>query len=147
TSPKLAGRIASFTSISGPCLDHVGHRLRDQFGGRRGGALNTATLNAMGNQAIRSWYVGFFHLLVLAPLMWQLGLDTSWVRVLAQMDGIEHAGGDRKQRKEGENGISLYRDNSLPRLLGRQQRYAHARVQIILPSRDPYVTGELYRDV
>lgn len=147
TSPKLAGRIASFTSISGPCLDHVGHRLRDQFGGRRGGALNTATLNAMGNQAIRSWYVGFFHLPVLAPLMWQLGLDKYWPRLLEQMEGIEHAGSDPNQRKEGKNGINLYRANILPRLLAPQKRYAHAPVQIILPSRDPYVTEELYRDV
>ncbi len=31
TDPRAAGRIASFTSISGPCLDHTGYWLRERI--------------------------------------------------------------------------------------------------------------------
>ncbi len=142
TSPRLAERIASFTSISGPCLDHVGYRTREQLSFRDPNALKD-----FGNQALRSWYIGFFHLPVLAPLLWQLGLDKYWPQLLERLEGVAHAGVDPNQRKEGKNGINLYRANILPRLCAPRERYAHAPVQIILPTGDPYVTEELYRGV
>lgn len=39
TDPALRQRIASYTSISGPCLDHVGHWMRDRLRRRRPAAL------------------------------------------------------------------------------------------------------------
>lgn len=140
TSPKLAGRIASFTSISGPCLDHVAYHMREQFG-----RPDLKALKAMGKQSIRSWYIGFFHIPLLAPLMWQLGLDKYWPQLLARLEGVEHSGFDPNQRKEGKNGINLYRANVLPRLLAPRERHAHAPVQVILPTRDHFVTEALYR--
>src|SRR5699024_2829618 len=53
TDPAMGNRIASFTSISGPCLDHMGHLLRAQLRGARG---------ALWNQLRKSWYIGAMHL-------------------------------------------------------------------------------------
>src|SRR5690606_4429735 len=142
TSPKLAGRIASFTSISGPCLDHVAYRLREEFS-----HPDPEAWKAMGKQSIRSWYIGFFHIPVVAPLLWRLGLDKYWPQLLERLEGVAHSGVDPNQRKEGKNGINLYRANILPRLLAPRERHAHAPVQVILPSRDNYVTEALYRGV
>jgi pimeloyl-ACP methyl ester carboxylesterase len=49
TGTRLAGRIASFTSISGPCLDHVGHLIRARLRPRH------PDLPKMLRQAARSW--------------------------------------------------------------------------------------------
>jgi len=54
-SGALGDRLASFTSMSGPALDHVGRWLRD----RREGAGGRADLIRQG---LKSWYVGFFNL-------------------------------------------------------------------------------------
>src|SRR6476469_10816384 len=59
TDPGFAARVASFTSISGPCLDH----LADWF--RR--APRAATLR----QAAKSWYTLVFRMPVLPELGWR----------------------------------------------------------------------------
>src|SRR5919112_6762897 len=59
TDPGFAERVASFTSISGPCLDH----LADWF--RR--APRAATLR----QAAKSWYTLLFRMPVLPELGWR----------------------------------------------------------------------------
>jgi len=57
TSPRLDGRFAGFTSISGPCLDHVRPWLRRELlAGRPGPVLR---------QLVHSGYIPFFLLPVL----------------------------------------------------------------------------------
>ena len=65
TGPGFAGRVASFTSISGPCLDHIGLFLRDRSP-RPAGARPAAGGN--------SWYTLLFRLPVLPELVWRSGL-------------------------------------------------------------------------
>jgi hypothetical protein len=55
TDPANAARLASYTSISGPCLDHV-FRAPTNF-----------------RQTLKSWYIAFFHLPLVPQLVWRLG--------------------------------------------------------------------------
>ncbi len=130
TEPALAGRISGFTSISGPCLDHIGHLLRAQ--GLRA---------ARPSQLLASWYVGAFHLPLLAPAVWTLGLSQQWSRVLGRMEGLRALPRHHSQRRDGINGIGLYRANVLPRLLRPRARHAIAPVQLIVASEDAFVRG------
>ncbi len=71
----LKARIKSYTTISGPCLDHMGHWMR-----RRTLNLSPSAKAKVFKQALSSWYIGFFHLPVLAPSAWQGGLDKRQTR-------------------------------------------------------------------
>jgi NAD(P)-dependent dehydrogenase (short-subunit alcohol dehydrogenase family) len=55
TTPRAAEQLRSFTSISGPSLDHVGHWWRARLETPGG-------LARLARQTLRSWYVGAFHL-------------------------------------------------------------------------------------
>jgi pimeloyl-ACP methyl ester carboxylesterase len=131
TSPLLAGRIASFTSISGPSLDQVQPWLRRE--------LRAGRLGPVLRQAAHSAYIPFFLLPLLPELAWRSGLLD---RLLDRRPG--QAGWRLPSDKL--NGLQLYRANLLR---GRRRGpSAHHReidvpVQVLAPSRDPYVTPEL----
>ncbi len=137
TEPGIERYIASFTTISGPCLDHVGMGLRDAFKDSLGDSLN---------QAIHSWYIGFFHLPLLPTGLWKLGLDRLWPQVVARTEGLK-ATASPSQQKDGVNGINLYRANMLPCLLRPRKRFAQVPVQVIIAEQDRYVTAPLLRDL
>lgn len=128
TDLALADRIASFTSISGPCLDHVTHIARNR---------------RLGPQVLRdlaaSWPIFAFHLPALGPLTWKLGLARHWHRVLARIERLPTLAAQGSQQRDGVNGINLYRANVAPRLLRPRQRHATAPVLLIAALRDPFV--------
>src|SRR5689334_475660 len=82
----LRGRIASFTSISGPCLDHAGHWLRRSLGQR-----DRRALAPVWRQLKRSWYMGALQLPWLAPAAWKLGLARAWPGLLERLEGARPA--------------------------------------------------------
>jgi pimeloyl-ACP methyl ester carboxylesterase len=129
TEPALAGRIASFTSISGPCLDHIAHAAR-----RRG--FSAATLR----QFTASWYIGLMHLPLLGASAWRFGLDRQWPRVLARLERLRAVPQHATQQRDGRNGIGLYRANMLPRFLKPRARHAHCPVQLVVLKRDPFIS-------
>jgi pimeloyl-ACP methyl ester carboxylesterase len=134
TDHRLRARIASFTSISGPCLDHVGMWLR------HGLSTNTASaLKSVLGQALSSWYVYAFQLPFLAPMAWKMGLDKAWPKMLAKMEGAHHVQ-NPTQLKDGVNGINLYRANVLPRMGNPRIRQTDLPVQFLVPLRDKFVT-------
>lgn len=133
TEPTLAGRISGFTSISGPCFDHVGHQFHQR-------GLSRATLR----QLAASWYMAAFHLPMLAPTLWRLGLARHWHRVLSRLERQPGLKPQPSQSRDGVNGIQLYRANLLPHLLRPRPRHAIAPVQLVVARRDPFVTAELY---
>lgn len=135
TEPALAGRISHYTSISGPCLDHVGHALRAQGLTRR-----------TPREAAASWYIAAFHLPLLGPAVWKLGLARLWPRVLARMEGLSPAS-HPTQLRDGVNGIGLYRANVLPRLTRPRARRAIAPVQLVVASGDAFVKAHLLKDI
>ncbi len=128
TDPRLRGRIASFTSCSGPCLDHAAWALREPP--RHWGA----TLR----QALASWYIAFFHIPGLPELNWVLWLGRNWTFWLRQTEGLD-APANPTQTADGVHGLRLYRANFRNRLRHPHDRRAHAPVQVIVPMRDRYV--------
>lgn len=63
TGHWLNGRVASYTSLSGPCLDHVRHWFRARW--RR---PTPRALRELMTQLVSSWYIAFFHLPLLPEL-------------------------------------------------------------------------------
>ncbi|WP_309113553.1 alpha/beta fold hydrolase [Saccharothrix sp.] len=120
-------RIASYTSISGPCLDHVGHWIR-----RR------PTVKHL-KQWLHSWYILAFHLPFLAPFVWRRVIGPRWAKVLRRLEGVQAHVPDTIV-EDGVNGISLYRANFIPRLSAPRVRRTDVPVQIIQPLKDNYVT-------
>ena len=137
TEAAMASRLASFTSISGPCLDHMGFWLR-----RR---LRPGRLSSVGRQLLRSWYIGAFHLPGLAPVLWRWG-GRYWPNLLARSEQIQ-APADPYQVRNGRNGIALYRANMLPRLLQPRPRLTQVPVLVLMPRDDSFVGGYLFDDL
>ncbi|MEU4740788.1 alpha/beta fold hydrolase [Actinosynnema sp. NPDC023658] len=126
--------IASYTSISGPCLDHVGHWMRRK--------PTTRQLN----QLLHSWYIAVFHLPFVAPLLWRHVVGPRWQAVARRLEGVSpHVAPTVVQ--DGVNGIALYRANFIPRLRSPRERRTDVPVQVVQPSRDRYVTAGVIEDV
>ncbi|MES0873365.1 alpha/beta fold hydrolase [Sinimarinibacterium thermocellulolyticum] len=141
TTATMRGRIASYTTVSGPCLDHVGHWMR-----RRLGSGRAAQLRRVAVQALHSWYIGLFHLPLAAPMAWALGLARYWPTLLHRLEGVD-AHIDPAQRKNGIHGIKLYRANVRERILRPRQRRTELPVQLIVPRRDRFVMPQLFDDL
>lgn len=138
TGGPLQGRIRSYTSISGPCLDHVGFWIRKQ--------LSTPGLSGAAKvlqQLTNSWYIFLFQLPVIPELAWRAGLDRLWPGYLRHHEHIADARFNAAQKADGVYGVKLYRANFLARLLRPRLRMAHCPVQVIIPTRDTYVSPQL----
>lgn len=128
TDPANAARIASYTSISGPCLDHV-------FRARLGLA-----------QSLRSWYIAFFHLPLVPKLVWRLGGAALWPWWLRRTEGVR-VPRDPDQLRNCINGLQLYRANFIARSRAPRERRTNVPVQLIVPRFDRYVTPALTEGV
>ena len=140
TTAHLQYRIASWTTISGPCLDHVGYWMRERL-------LSTspANLKKALNQLASSWYIMAFQLPLFAPTVWR-ALGPFWPQVLKRTENID-AERSPTQTKDGIFGINLYRANFLPRLFQPRERYTGKPVQLIVPQQDNYVGPQLFEDI
>lgn len=134
---NLAQRIASFTSISGPCLDHVGYWLRERLKTRSG-------IAQVLRQARRSWYVAAFHLPG-AAWVWRAGLARRWPRLLSRFEDTPLSA--HVSAEDAKHGVLLYRANVCERLRHPRERRTMVPVQLIVPTRDPFVGAELYDDL
>ncbi|WP_345814681.1 alpha/beta fold hydrolase [Paraburkholderia sp. PREW-6R] len=141
TDPAFNGRIASFTSISGPCLDYARST-------RRGGdafARSEQSRRPSGSglrQMLKSWYIFFFHLPWLPEWVWRAGAARMWPLWLRLTERVRPAR-DPAQMRNALNGLNLYRANIIDRLLRPRARHAHAPVLFIVPLRDRYVSPAL----
>ena len=142
TSGPLQARIASYTTISGPCLDHMGYWMREH-------SLSSSLQDKAKvlKQVASSWYIGMFQLPVLAPSAWNAGLDRLWPRYLQYREGVETPDDNPSQRDDGKYGVQLYRANFRAKLLKPQQRRAQCPVQLIVPTQDNYVGTHLFDDL
>jgi len=134
TGPWLDGRVSSYTSISGPCLDHAGHWFRARL--RR---PTPRALRELISQLVSSWYVTFFQLPLLPELAWRTGLAQA---ALARTDGVA-----RPAVADAVNGVQLYRANMAPRLVKPGPRRTDIPVQVLAPQRDPFVSRSLQTDI
>jgi NAD(P)-dependent dehydrogenase (short-subunit alcohol dehydrogenase family)/pimeloyl-ACP methyl ester carboxylesterase len=144
TVGRTEGRIASFTSMSGPSLDHFGHwidaRVRRPTPRRVGQLLG---------QGAKSWYVYLLHTPALPELAWRGPLGKAWPRILQRAERIPT--GDYPTSSlpsDAAHGAWLYRDNVRARLRRpREDAYAHAPVQLITPLGDAFLSERLYDDL
>jgi len=142
TEPRFKGRIASYTSISGPCLDHASLRKSGPAAVGDEQEMPNQPTRVAWRQMLRSWYIVFFHLPWLPELVWRLGGARLWPLWLRMSERVG-APRDPEQLRNAINGLELYRANIIDKLLRPRARHAHAPVQFIVPLRDRYVGPEL----
>ncbi|MEV4558753.1 SDR family oxidoreductase [Kitasatospora sp. NPDC049285] len=140
TTPGSYRRIASYTTMSGPCLDHMGHWIRHRL--RR---PTPRHLGQLLRQGLHSWYIGLFHLPVLAPAAWRLGLARLWPRVLHDLEAVTPRVGHPQPTlaRDAVHGIELYRANMRPAVSRPRERFTEVPVQLITLQRDHYVSDFL----
>ncbi|MYS24974.1 alpha/beta fold hydrolase [Streptomyces sp. SID4948] len=144
TVPATDGRLASFTSISGPSLDHFGLWISRRV--RHPTPRNAAQVLRQG---LKSWYVYALHTPLLPELAWRGPLGRRWPRILARAEKLPSDGYPTASLPEdAAHGAWLYRDN-IRRRMGspRLDAYARVPVQLITPTADAYLSERLYDDL
>ncbi|MBM9506009.1 SDR family oxidoreductase [Actinacidiphila acididurans] len=144
TVPQTRGRIASFTSVSGPSLDHFGHWIRERV--RRPTARHLAQVLSQG---AKSWYIYALHTPVLPELAWRGPLGKRWPAMMARAEKLPR--GDYPTAslpRDAAHGAWLYRDNVRQRLSHpRPDPRPHVPVQLVTPTGDPFLSVPLYADL
>jgi NAD(P)-dependent dehydrogenase (short-subunit alcohol dehydrogenase family)/pimeloyl-ACP methyl ester carboxylesterase len=135
SDPRLAGRVTTFTSISGPSLDYAGAWMRAIHRHPR------ATLR----QLAHSYYIGLFQLPVVPEAAVRRGVLDRTVRLTSARARSARAVADPPPRTKADklNGIQLYRANMRGRLTTPRPQPVDVPVQVIVPERDAFVTPEL----
>ncbi|MEU9142411.1 SDR family oxidoreductase [Streptomyces sp. NPDC048349] len=144
TVARTEGRIASFTSMSGPSLDHFGHWIKKRM--TRPTPRRAAQLLGQG---VKSWYVYMLHTPVLPELAWRGPLGKRWPALLERLEKVP-AGSypTASLPSDAAHGAWLYRDNVRPRLRRpRPDAFAHVPVQLITPTGDAFLSERLYDDL
>ncbi|MFI6336183.1 SDR family oxidoreductase [Streptomyces sp. NPDC050535] len=141
TVARTEGRIASFTSMSGPSLDHFGHWIKQR--------VKRPTPRRVGQllgQGAKSWYVYLLHTPVLPELAWRGPLGRQWPKILRRVEKVPADGYPTPSLpSDAAHGAWLYRDNVRARLSRpREDAYAHAPVQLITPLGDAFLSERLY---
>jgi pimeloyl-ACP methyl ester carboxylesterase len=136
TDPRLRGRIASYTTISGPCLQHADAYVQAARLGswaRRREALN---------QLWHSWYVYAFHLPLLPDLLLRRYAET----LMRRADPDRHQFAETLSR-DAVNGLQLYRANIFRHDPVPGGPRTSLPVQLVVPLRDAFITESMVRDV
>lgn len=131
---RLTGRIASYTSISGPGLDIYGNFLRD--------GLAHGRFAAVGRQALQSWYVVAFQ----TPGLPELIARRFGRRLRATMARHQKLDGRHwgdTFEDDFRNGVNLYRANGLSLRRGTTS----VPVQLVVPTKDSFLSPAVYADV
>ncbi|OBB85648.1 short chain dehydrogenase [Mycobacterium colombiense] len=142
TDDSVMGKVASFTSISGPHLNYAGAFLRS--------ARTPRAVAQVIRQLISSGYIGFF----LCPGVPELSFRSHvGVKVVEALERIGRSS-TRSQRHDTlrsvtdyVHGLNLYRQNMPAPMLapGRQLPETTVAVQTLVPRRDIFVTPALQR--
>ncbi|GAA2222021.1 SDR family oxidoreductase [Streptomyces indiaensis] len=144
TVQRTRGRIASFTSMSGPSLDHFGHWI-----GKRMKRPTPRRVGQLLGQGARSWYVYLLHTPLLPELAWRGPLGKRWPRMLERAEKVPR--GDYPTASlpsDAAHGAWLYRDNVRPRMRApRPDAHAHAPVQVITPLEDRFLSERLHDEL
>jgi pimeloyl-ACP methyl ester carboxylesterase len=130
-------RFASYTSISGPCLDHAAHWLR-------AGLRRPSGARAAVRQLLHSWYIGAFQIPVLPELVWRHGLARRWGGLLERTEGVAEGGHPAPTLAEdAAAGVNLYRANMLARRRTPGVRRTSVPTQVVVATGDAFVTPAL----
>ncbi|MFB8024908.1 MULTISPECIES: SDR family oxidoreductase [unclassified Streptomyces] len=144
TVERTRGRIASFTSMSGPSLDHFGHWIK-----RRMAHPDPRGVGQLLGQGAKSWYVYALHTPVLPEMAWRGALGRQWPRILRRMEKVPADGYPTESLpQDAAHGAWLYRDNIRARLRRpRPDAYAHVPVQLVTPTGDAFLSPSLYDEL
>ncbi|MFJ9797943.1 SDR family oxidoreductase [Streptomyces sp. NPDC101145] len=144
TVGRTKGRIASFTSMSGPSLDHFGHWMKERVG-----RPTPRRVGQVLGQGARSWYVYLLHTPLLPELAWRGPLGKRWPGLLRRVEKMPEDGYPTGSLpRDAAHGAWLYRDNVRSRMLRpRPDAYAHVPVQLITPTGDVFLSDRLYDDL
>ncbi|MFF9626597.1 SDR family oxidoreductase [Streptomyces griseosporeus] len=144
TVQRTEGRIASFTSLSGPSLDHFGHWIN-----KRVQRPTPRRVGQLLGQGAKSWYVYLLHTPKLPELAWRGPLGKRWPRLLERLEKVPRGDYPTSSLPEdAAHGAWLYRDNVRARLRRpRTDAYAHAPVQLITPAGDAFLSERLYDEL
>lgn len=138
TDPKFKDRILSYTTISGPCLDHAAFLMRDQLRHQKSKFLK---------QVVKSWYIAAFQLPFLAPTVWHFFTPERWGKILSRLEKTESLPLNQNISADGKHGVQLYRANFIPRLTRPRLRFAQCPVQAIVLNHDHFVSPELVDEI
>lgn len=134
TEAKFCERILSYSSISGPCLDHAALWMREQFQQNK---------SKFFKQLSKSWYIAAFQLPFLAPTIWQFFKPEWWGQVVERLEHQSSLPLNANIQHDGQHGVNLYRANFLARLTRPRERRAICPVQAIVLKKDNFVSPEL----
>lgn len=132
TEPTYAHRLASFTAVSGPNLDHAGHWLQKAPDGKR---------NVL-RQFVRSSYIGFFSTPGVPEAAWLSGIGELALSGLERIGGGPHKRAQRSTR-DYLNGLELYRANMLNRFTRPTERRTSVPVQALAPTQDAFMIDQV----
>lgn len=143
--PGAADRVASFTSISGPSIDHLNRfitsgLLRPWNPRRFGRALS---------QFLSFSYMGFLSIPVVAPLAVRAFVAEFVRQILLVRDGIprEQLHHSATYKADAAKGVKVYGANYLRSMKpGRKDHRVDVPVQLIVNTRDPFVRRHVYDD-
>lgn len=128
------GHLASFTSLSGPNLDHIGWLLRQRPRRRH--------VRPLLGQMLKSSYTMVLSVPLVRTSMWRLGGGPAfrrWLRVTERVEGYPGPG----LAEDAIAAVGLYRHNILARLRRPALRPVGLPVQLIVATRDHYVSPRL----
>lgn len=134
--PRLRGRIASFTSASGPALEHVAHLARHPAGRR------LRLLRQLGH----SWYVYAYQLPVLPELLWRTAPGPLLALARRVDAGAVPDWWGSDLTDDAAHGVNLYRANVLT-AMSRPARHTRVPTLVVLPLRDPFLTDVTLDDL
>lgn len=134
TGDRLRGRLASFTSISGPSLDHAGAWFRAQV------RPSPKRLKNALVQWAHSTYILGFQIPLIPQVLWRTGAMGA---LIGRMDPAAGA----PSTSDGLYGLNLYRANMFTRLSRPRPRPAEIPVQVLAPTGDKFVTTPLQTEI
>ncbi|WP_280303189.1 SDR family oxidoreductase [Nocardia abscessus] len=132
--PRAATRVASFTSVSGPNLDHIAKWIRNRLA-----RPTPRNIWQPFTQLLSSAYTFFFMTPVLPRAAFGLiGTERFWRRVVSIMN--ETAPSNVRLgpsfRADVVDGLLIYRANIVQRMLAPRERHTAVPVQLIVAGRD-----------
>jgi pimeloyl-ACP methyl ester carboxylesterase len=140
TSDRLSGRIASYTSISGPPIDHAGLWAREHL------SWKPDDLFPALRQAMHSWYIVLFQLPFLPRLVTGAARLKQSMSADSANDRSSSAGANTPRSTVVDDfvhGLNLYRANVHQRFRYPTAGYTDTPVQIIVPLHDRFITPAL----